>query len=264
MTTYWIEMYRDIFTDKELIAWLDVSTYCNAACPQCHRTDPNGLGKSHWLPLIQWTIDEFKKAFPLKSICNFRRFEFCGTWGDPVMNKDLLDMVRYVRENNPDAYIQINTNGSIRDEDWWWDLGVVGGDKLQVWFDVDGIDQEMHSLYRQKTDLEKIKENIESYTSTGADSCAMVIVFQHNQDYLWEINEMLRDLGIKGKILFTESNRFYHGPTFQFVGEHGESLELKQSTLEGRHPLLSDEVPVRDHKWRKKLIASGKKTNDYW
>ena len=68
-------------------------------------------------------------------------------------------MVRYVRENNPDAYIQINTNGSIRDEDWWWDLGVVGGDKLQVWFDVDGIDQEMHSLYRQKTDLEKIKDN---------------------------------------------------------------------------------------------------------
>ena len=30
---------------KNLHVFLDVSTYCNAGCPQCHRTNPEGLGK---------------------------------------------------------------------------------------------------------------------------------------------------------------------------------------------------------------------------
>lgn len=255
--------YRDLYKARDLIAWVDLSTYCNAACPQCHRTDTNGLDKVGWLPLIQWTLNQFKKAFPREKLFHYQRFEFCGTWGDPVMNKDLLDIVKYVTANSS-ATIQINTNGSIRDEDWWWELGTVGGDRLQVWFDVDGTTQEMHSHYRRKTDLSKIKENIEAYCSTRAKSYAMVIVFEHNQDHLWEIETMLREWGIKEKILFTESNRFYKGDTFEFVDENGQETKLVQSTLDGNHPLLSDEVPVRDHKWRKKYVASGKKTNDFW
>ena len=43
---------------------LDTTTYCNAKCPQCHRTNPNGLDKQDWLPHIQWSINDFKKAFP--------------------------------------------------------------------------------------------------------------------------------------------------------------------------------------------------------
>lgn len=255
--------YDATFAQRRLIAWVDLSTYCNAACPQCHRTNPDGLDKTGWLPLIQWSLEDFKKAFPLNRLSHYRRFEFCGTWGDPVMAKDLDLIIEYIIKNS-DAQIQINTNGSIRDDEWWWNLGVLGGKRLEVWFDVDGIDQEMHSLYRQKTDLKKTLDNIESYCATGALSRAMVIVFKHNQDYLWEIEELLREKGIEGKILYTESNRFYKGPAFEFVDEDGNKRTLEQSTLNGDHPLLSDEVPVRDHKWRAKYVASGKKTRDYW
>ena len=48
---------------NDLSVFMDISTYCNAGCPQCHRTDNNGLGKVDWLPLVQWTIDQFKTAF---------------------------------------------------------------------------------------------------------------------------------------------------------------------------------------------------------
>ena len=40
--------------------FMDISTYCNAGCPQCHRTDNNGLGKVDWLPLVQWSLKQFK------------------------------------------------------------------------------------------------------------------------------------------------------------------------------------------------------------
>ena len=243
--------------------WVDLSTYCNAACPQCHRTNANGLDKEDWLPLVQWTYDQFVSAFPKHTLHQYRRFEFCGTWGDPIMNKDIFNIVEYLIRNS-NCLIQINTNGSIRDPQWWWDLGVLGGERLQMWFDIDGIDQDMHSLYRQKTSLDRIAENISSYCSTKAQSCAMVIVFKHNQDHLWEIHDYIRDLGVTGEIIFTESNRFYHGPVFKFVDENGISRQLEQSTLDGNHPLLNSKIPIRDHKWRKKLIADGKKVNDYW
>lgn len=255
--------YSDLYKTGDLIMWVDLSTYCNAACPQCHRTNKNGLDKADWLPLIQWDLEQFMQAFPKDKLHHYARFEFCGTWGDPIMNKDIFEIIRYLIDNSS-CTIQLNTNGSIRDAQWWWDLGVLGGDRLQTWFDIDGIDQEMHSLYRQKTDLEKIKENIEAYCSTKANSAAFVIVFKHNEDHLYEIYDMIRELGVKGEIFFTESNRFYHSPTFEFIDENGNVKVLEQSSLEGNHPLLNDKIPIRDHKWRKKLIADGKSRKDYW
>ena len=60
--------------EKRLSAFLDISTYCNAACPQCHRTDRKGLGKIDWLPLIFWDLDKFKRAYSPKDV--LRHYEF--------------------------------------------------------------------------------------------------------------------------------------------------------------------------------------------
>lgn len=226
----------DLYPPRKLVAWIDLSTFCNAACPQCHRTDPNGLGKQDWLPLLQWSLDQFKAAFPLEVLHRYDWFEFCGTWGDPVMNKDLFDICKYIIENST-SQVQINTNGSIRDADWWWNLGVFGKDRLHVWFDIDGIDAEMHTKYRQKTDFEKLKENIISYTSTGAQAHFMTVVFMHNEDYLYEIETLARSLGITGLHYYTKSNRFHKGDAFEFVREDGVKDILIESTLD-KHPLV--------------------------
>ena len=61
---------------------LDVTTRCNAGCPQCHRTDPMGLNKASWLPDIVWTLEQFKHAFPEKIAKHIYNFDFCVTWGD--------------------------------------------------------------------------------------------------------------------------------------------------------------------------------------
>ena len=52
---------------KECKVWLDLSTYCNASCPQCHRTDKNGLDKVEWLPLVKWSLEDFVKKIELLS-----------------------------------------------------------------------------------------------------------------------------------------------------------------------------------------------------
>lgn len=214
-----------MYQTNNLVAWVDLSTYCNAACPLCHRTNPSTLQKADWLPLVQWSLDQFQQAFPISTLGVYKYFELCGTWGDPAMNKDLLEIVQYLISNS-EAIVMIKTNGSLRDPDWWWRLGIVGGDRLHVAFAVEGITQEMHSTYRQNTILKKIKENVISIASTKAKVQIKTLVFKHNEQYLQQIEDMVRSWGKITKIIYTKGDRFDDGPTFVF----GNNLKLEQAS----------------------------------
>ena len=232
------------YKNNKLVAWIDITTHCNAGCPQCHRTNPNSLKKVDWLPLVQWSLKDFIKTFTPVDMMKIKKFELCGTWGDPIMNKDVKEIVKYIIENS-NCYIQINTNGGVRNEDWWWELGVIGRKRLEVYFDIEGITQEMHSKYRQKVDLEKLKENIHAYVGTGAKANAHIIAFKHNEDYLYDIVNMIdNELGIKGDIIIQTSNRWdeYHKKmTYTYKGK---DITIEEVTNKN-HPLLQQIVPIR-------------------
>ena len=156
-------MYRPF----ELEVFVDLSTLCNAGCPQCHRTSTdNKLKKINWLPLLQWSLEDFQKAFPPDCLDKISQFSICGTWGDPVMNKDIMRIIEYIVKTNPKIFINLDTNGSIRDEQWWWELGLVAGKSLRVIFAVDGTTQEMHEKYRRFTNLDKVLKNMQAISET--------------------------------------------------------------------------------------------------
>ena len=215
--------------EKRLSAFLDISTYCNAACPQCHRTDRKGLGKIDWLPLIFWDLDKFKRAYSPKDVLRHYQFIFCGTWGDPVMNPNLDKILDYVNDNSlPDTDIIINTNGSIRDEDWWYKLGLTHGKKLTVVFAVDGSTQEMHEKYRKKTNLQKVLNNMEALSETDSVAKAMTIIFKHNENYLKDIAILVKKYGAT-ELAGCPSNRFEGIETSSWVYmENGEMNYLER------------------------------------
>ena len=211
-----------------------ITTHCNAGCPQCQRTDPNGIKKSGWLPLISWTVEDFQKAVPRPEL--YEHIIFCGTWGDPLMNKDLAKIVSYITQNS-DAKIDIDTNGSIRDEDWYWEIGVAGGHNLTMQFAVDGSTQEMHETYRQNTSLEKTLNNMKTLSMTNAFSLVHTVVFKHNQDYIQDIAELVKKYGAK-QMTCTVSDRFDETDVFKFTKGNKE-YQLERVTddkmrMEGR------------------------------
>ena len=59
MKTIW---NGDVINDIQF----SITNHCNAACPQCNRTDINGLGTVDWLPVFSWSLDEFKTYLPIK------------------------------------------------------------------------------------------------------------------------------------------------------------------------------------------------------
>lgn len=226
-----MKTYDELYNDGEFIAWVDLSTYCNAACPQCHRTNTKGLDKVDWLPLIQWDLNTFKKAFPVSTLPSYEKFTFCGTFGDPIMNKDIFEIVEYIVKHSA-CKIMINTNGSIRDEQWWWNLGMLAKDRLRVIFAVDGINEEMHSRYRQKTSLKKVIENMEALATTPANIDGCTIVFKHNEDYIHEIENMARRAGAT-RYFTISSNRFKQNNIFTFIDEDDNIGTLEKSTKYG-------------------------------
>ena len=206
---------RQLWRPEGIKLFMDVSTYCNAACPQCHRTNPKTLEKNDWLPLVQWSLEDFKKAFPLDDIDLVSHFHFCGTWGDPLMIKEIVEIVSYITRNSF-AFISIDTNGSMRNEDFFWDLGVMAGkDRLRVNFDVDGINQEMHERYRRKTELSKVLSHMETLAATGVAAHSQTILFKHNVDYKDEIRQLCYDHG-------SQSHQFVISDRFGNVATGGE------------------------------------------
>lgn len=234
--------------DKGLVAWVDLTTFCNAGCPQCHRTDPNGLGKIDWLPLLSWNLKKFINAYPPSTLRMIKRFEICGTWGDPIMVKDILKICRYIIENS-DTYIQLNTNGGMRNDDFWWELGILSRDRMQVIFDIEGINQEMHSYYRRKVNFETLKLNIQNFTAAGGNAFAHVIVFKHNQNHIEQILDMCYNELEMTDHLVQPSNRFNKEGKEDYIDENGVPFVLEEATLPLDDARYKLPAPHRDHKW---------------
>jgi len=235
--------YKSLLNKRQLTMWLDISTYCNAGCPQCHRTNPNGLDKIYWLPLVQWSIDDFKKAFPISSMSRIAKFDICGTWGDPMMNKDIYEICEYIMDTTQGIHLLINTNGSIRDEEWWWKFGTKVRNRCTVFWAVEGITHDQHSMYRQNTDLDKVLRNMESFSAAGGISEVFTVVFKHNERDMHNIAKVSKEHGAR-QIMFVQSNRFYSHSKFDFVNENGETETLYRAELS----------PNKDFYWRTWLL----------
>jgi MoaA/NifB/PqqE/SkfB family radical SAM enzyme len=225
--------YSTLYKQQKLIAWVDLSTYCNASCPQCHRTNPEGLDKVDWLPLVQWSLKDFTNMFPIKTLNNYAQFDVCGTWGDPIMNKDIFEICKYILSNS-DSTIKISTNGGIRSESWWWELGVLSklhSNRITVVFDIDGTTNEQHQKYRRGVDLNTVIENLSSFTSTGAMAHIFTVAFEHNQHNLHDIAILSKNAGAVGMGIVV-SNRFEKKNQTEFNFKYnGIEEKLNKSTL---------------------------------
>ncbi len=76
------------------IEW-EITSACNAACPQCPR---NYYGSYTWpnLPIVQIDLDWVKKYLPESVWLSMRRIDFCGTYGDPIMNNNLISIIEWI------------------------------------------------------------------------------------------------------------------------------------------------------------------------
>ncbi len=172
---------------------IEVTSKCNARCPQCVR---NYYGSYTWpsLPIVNIDLNILKNSISDSTLKNLKRVRLCGTYGDPCMNTELLDIITWVKSLT-DASIIINTNGGIRSKKWWQELaGILNPNKDRVVFGIDGLEDTNH-LYRIGVNYSKVIKNLKAFNQAGGKSVWQFLVFKHNQHQVETAKKTSEELG---------------------------------------------------------------------
>jgi MoaA/NifB/PqqE/SkfB family radical SAM enzyme len=199
---------------------LEISSHCNARCPQCSRYDMQGSVRK------DLDIKHLEKNFlfdlPIARMSNLKSIQLCGNFGDPLMHPELDEIINFFKKQN----ISIFTNASLRNLAWWESLGKK--ENITVTFCIDGIEA-THELYRRNTSYEKIIKNAKSFINSGGNAQWQFIVFKHNEHQIQEAKALANNIGFK-KIFFKYSDRFDTDNTWKVFEKNKHIYNLEKST----------------------------------
>ena len=181
---------------------IEVSSKCTLKCPRCPRTelDPDGLNR-------EFSIAEFKAAFPIDQLKDVRKIVFCGDIGDPIYATDFLEIVEYLKTFST-ADLSIVTNGSYKKTEWWQELGKWLSNYDTVTFSVDGWDHDSNNLYRINSNWDSIINGIESLRAVS--DCRIswsTIYFNFNEDRVSRIKSIATSLDCD-EFVIVKSSKF--------------------------------------------------------
>jgi MoaA/NifB/PqqE/SkfB family radical SAM enzyme len=118
---------------------IEITTYCNAACPQCPRNN-NGSGVNPYLTLEHLPRAVIDSAFDTELCNRLRQVFFCGSYGDPIMHPEFLDILRDFRRKCPTLWLYLHTNGGAHDTEYWQEMAKIIGGYGQVDYHIDGLE----------------------------------------------------------------------------------------------------------------------------
>jgi len=197
------------FNDIRILQ-IEISNYCNAACPQCPRNFFGGKTIST-LPLRKWSLTDFKKIFTVELLQSINEIYFCGTYGDPLTNSHIVDMCKFIKENNADIKLGIHTNGGVGRPSTFQQL-VKYVDFIA--FGIDGLEDTNH-IYRRGVRWNRVMSNAQAYIQAGGVAIWDYIVFKHNEHQVEQARELSQLLGfsnffVKRTGRFLDRKHVYH------------------------------------------------------
>ena len=173
---------------------LELTDKCNAACPQCGRSDHGGPVNPH-LALTELSLQDVRRIFLPQFLGQLDSLYACGNCGDPIVARDCLEIFQYFRECNPEIKLGIFTNGGARSVDFWQNLArLMPKGKGYVRFGIDGLEDTNH-LYRRNVRWSVLMRNIHAFVAAGGNAEWDYIVFRHNEHQVHEAQGLAHDLG---------------------------------------------------------------------
>lgn len=204
-------IYKDIRS-----VHLEISTRCNAACPECPRNF-HGVDVIDSYPVCDMSLQQAEKIFTPEFLKQLNHILINGNYGDFITAQDGLRIVEYFKTINPNLQIEISTNASGRPS-WWSRLGEL---KTKVYFRLDGL-KDTHHLYRQYTDFDLIINNARKFIASGGHAVWAFISFKHNQHQINEAKRLSQELGFKEFNLVDAGRNT--GPVFKRDGTYSHGL----------------------------------------
>ena len=209
---------------------LEITSYCNAACPQCPR-NKNGHGINQRMPLCHMDRSVIDRTFTTELCQKLRQVFFCGSYGDPIMHPDFLGILHDFRKKNPTLWLYFHTNGGVHDPEYWAEIAGIMAGYGQIDFGIDGLEDTLH-LYRKNVKYSKVIENAQAFIGAGGKAQWNFIVFKHNQHQVAEVEQLGKKLGFFN-VLIRKTGRFFNHRTVEEMQDWpvGTEYVLEPPTL---------------------------------
>ena len=219
---------------------IEITSYCNAACPQCPRNNL-GQGINPLMPLQHLSRSVIDQTFDTDLCSRLRQVFFCGSYGDPIMHPDFLDILSDFRLKNPRLWLYVHTNGGVHDPSYWEKIAEIFNGYGQIDFGIDGLEDTL-PIYRRNVKFSKVIENAQAFIRAGGRAQWNFIVFRHNEHQVQAAEKLSKELGF-WNILIRKTGRFMNHET---VTEMPAWPVFDGTRLE----------PPTDHKYRNRSMMS--------
>lgn len=210
---------------------LEITSHCNLHCPQCPRYDNHG-NLNKYLVVDHLRYDQIKKNLDISRFNNLSRVIFEGDHGDALAHPEIM---RFVRHFAQVPEVMIITNGSMRAPEWWRQLATTPN--VRVTFSIDGL-ADTNNRYRINAQWDRIITNAKSYIQAGGYAVWKMLVFQHNQHQVAEVQKLAKELGFQDmRIEYTNRNWSAQGHHAVYVNnEYRYDIRISDQAPMARMP----------------------------
>jgi len=168
---------------------IEPTNICDLRCPVCETG--SGIMRR---PKGHMSLDNFKLIIDkLGGHVNTLLFYFMG---EPFLNKDAYDMIRYASQRR--IFISTCTNGHRVDP-----KAIIASGMGEISFQIGGITQETHEIYRVRGNLKKTLDNVaatvkEKKNHPGSKLKIILgfIVMKHNEHEIDGFLKLAQDIGV--------------------------------------------------------------------
>lgn len=205
-----------------------LTTYCQARCRSCARTNEHTGEQADWLELKHMDLDVFKQRLAGASNLKIQEITFCGELGDPMMHPKVEDFI-VEADKHVTHKIHVNTNGGLRSPNWYARMAQNYSPRLRIKWGIDGTDHDTNWLYREGVDWQRAMDNMTAWFTNGGQGAWAFLIFDWNWHQIPEAVDMAKQIGCEldfkinhrnwGKI--TEENKVI---AWSLIEEHYEPL----------------------------------------
>lgn len=229
---------------------VEITSNCQASCPMCARNYHGGKLNPN-IRIQEWTLTDFITIISPEILNQINSLHICGTFGEPILNGNLIDMCNYLKREKFNGEVTIHTNGSARGINWWKQLAESLPKNHLVVFALDGL-EDTHSIYRIGTNFKTIIRNAKTFISNGGKAEWAFIKFQHNEHQVDAARSLAYELGF---------SRFSVKNSKRFNGEAYDVLDNKDKKIYELKPSSDNKIIFFDKtilKTYKQLVSESK------
>jgi len=182
---------------------IDIGNVCNLKCPLC----PTGTNCSKRKRCFM-SFEDYKIVFD-----KIKRYAFVVNlynWGEPFLNKDILEIIEYTKKNRVGVLLSTNLN-HLTDEM----INAIVRLKLdKIVISLDGASQKTYGQYRKGGDFNKVLENLKKIINKkkelNSDYPRLVwqyLISKKNEKDIDKAKKIAEELGIKINFLYMRTSQ---------------------------------------------------------